>query len=51
MYTLDCPYYTKESDTLQGLIATIIADGMDPDYEILKDGKPTGENAIDHIQF
>jgi len=49
MYSLDCSYYTKEFFSIEALIADIIASGMDPNYEILRNGKRTGEMAIDLI--
>lgn len=51
MYSLDCVYYTKTFSTLAQLIADVITSGMDPNYEITKDGKGTGEQAISLIQF
>lgn len=51
MYSLKCCYYDKEFNSIQELIQNIIESGMDPNYEITKDGKPTGEMAIDLIQF
>ena len=51
MYSLDCSYYTAEFKTLGDLIAHIMVSGMDPNYEITKDGKGIGEQAIDYIQF
>ena len=51
MYTLDCIYYTREFSTVDELIQDIISSGMDPNYEILFNGQPTGEQAIDLIQF
>ena len=50
MYSLDCSYYTAEFKTLGDLIAHIMVSGMDPNYEITKDGKGIGEQAIDYIQ-
>lgn len=49
MYKLDCPYYTKEFQSLGELIQDILNSGMDPNYEILINGKPTGETAWEHI--
>jgi len=43
MWTLNCSYYKKEFSTLQELIDDVMSSGMDPNYEILRDGKPTGE--------
>ena len=51
MYTLDCNYYTREFSTVDELIQDIISSGMDPNYEILFNGQPTGDQAIDLIQF
>jgi len=51
MYSLDCVYYTKTFSTLDQLIDDVISSGMDPNYEITKDGKGTGEQAIEYIQF
>ena len=51
MYTLDCIYYTREFSTVDELIQDIISSGMDPNYEILFNGQPTGGQAIDLIQF
>jgi hypothetical protein len=51
MYTLDCNYYTREFSTVDELIQDIMISGMDPNYEIVFNGQPTGEQAIDLIQF
>ena len=51
MYGLDCNYYEKKFQTIDQLIADVMQSGMDPNYEITKDGVPTGEMAIDLIQF
>lgn len=51
MYTINCTYYTKSFSTIDDLVDAIVRDGMDPNYEILKNGKPTGEMVIDLIQF
>ena len=49
MYTLDCSYYHKEFSSIQELVEAVIQDGMDPNYEILKNGKPTGEILWDYV--
>jgi hypothetical protein len=49
MWTLNCSYYKKEFSTLQELIDDVMSSGMDPNYEILRDGKPTGEELWDFI--
>ena len=51
MYSLDCTYYEKTFDTLQELIDDVITSGMDPNYEITRNGKGIGEEVIAHIQF
>ena len=51
MYTLDCSYYTRSFVTIDGLINDIMISGMDPNYPIMLNGEPTGEMAIDLIQF
>lgn len=47
MYSLKCSYYAKQFNTIQELIDDIIESGMDPDYEITKDGKGIGQQAED----
>jgi len=49
MYSLDCAYYTKEFRTVPALLADILESGMDPNYSITFNGKPTGETAWDLI--
>ena len=49
MYSLNCDYYTKEFPTLEALIEDVILSGMDPNYGIIRDGRATGEEAIDLI--
>lgn len=49
MWTLDCSYYNKSFSTLQELIDDVLSSGMDPNYEILRDGKKTGEQLWDFI--
>jgi hypothetical protein len=51
MYSLKCKYYTKEFPTLEALIDDVMASGMDPNYEVTRDGRGIGESAIDFIQF
>ena len=49
MYSLDCNYYTAEFPTIAELIVHIMISGMDPNYEITRNGKGTGEMAADLI--
>ena len=51
MYSLDCNYYEKEFNTINELIEDVMVDGMDPNYEITKNGKGIGEIALDYITF
>jgi len=50
-YSLNCDYYTKEFTSVDALIEDIVISGMDPNYDITRNGKPTGEIAITLIQF
>lgn len=47
MYSLKCKYYKKEFEDIDDLLEDIMISGMDPNYEITKDGKGTGEKAIE----
>lgn len=49
MYSLDCKYYDKEFPTIDDLVEDIMACGMDPNYEVTKDGKGIGETAFDFV--
>ncbi len=49
MYSLDCSCFDKEFGTGQELIDYVIANGMDPNYEITRDGNATGDSMVDHI--
>jgi hypothetical protein len=51
MYSLKCSYYKKEFNTIDELIDDVMYSGMDPNYEITRNGKLTGEMAIDLIGF
>jgi hypothetical protein len=51
MYSLDCDYYKAEFETIEDLISHIMLSGMDPNYEITKNGKSIGEMASDFIVF
>ncbi len=50
MWSLNCEYYTKEFPTLAALLENIVMSGMDPNYEVTRDGKGIGEEAIDFIR-
>lgn len=49
MYSLDCDYYDKEFSTIDLLLEDILSSGMDPNYEVTKDGKGIGEIAFDFM--
>jgi hypothetical protein len=51
MYSLKCSYYEKEFDSIMDLVNDVMISGMDPNYEITKNGKGIGEEVIDYIMF
>jgi hypothetical protein len=51
MYSLNCDYYKTEFNTLDELIEAVMYSGMDPSYEIYKNGKGTGELLEDHLMY
>ena len=51
MYSLDCSFFSETFDSIDELINYVTISGSDPNYEITKNGNPTGEMAIDLIQF
>jgi len=51
MYSLNCNYYTKSFKSIDELISDVLSSGVDPNYEITRNGKPTGELLIDLIAF
>ena len=51
MYSLDVSYFVKEFDTLEELMDYVVISGMDPNHEITRNGRPTGEQAIELMQF
>lgn len=51
MYGLKCDYYTKQFPTVDELIDDVMISGMDPNYEITRNGKGTGEKVSDLIQY
>ena len=46
-YSLDCSYYDKKFESLDELLDDIASSGMDPNYEITKNNKGIGEQAIE----
>lgn len=51
MYSLNCSYYEKKFRTIEELIQDIIISGMDPNYEITKNGEGIGEIAYSFIMI
>ena len=51
MYSLKCDYFTQEFETLGELIDHVMSSGMDPNYEVTKNGRGIGEDASDFIVF
>ena len=51
MYSLDCAGFNEMFTTIDKLIDHVVSSGMDPNYEITKNGRPTGECVIDLILF
>ena len=51
MYSLDCKYYDEEFDTIDELLDDVVSGGMDPGYEITKNGVGTGELIVELIRF
>ena len=51
MYSLKCDYYKKEFNYLHDLVDDVMMSGMDPNYEITKNGNGIGEMVIDLIGF
>lgn len=48
-YSLKCAYYDREFKSFDELIQDIQISGMDPNYEILRNGVGIGENAADYL--
>jgi hypothetical protein len=51
MYSLNCDYFIEEFSTIEKLIYYVEQVGMDPNYEITRNGKLTGEMLIELIGF
>lgn len=51
MYSLKCSYFNAQFKTIIELIDHVVSSGMDPNYEITKDGVGIGKEAIDYIVF
>jgi len=51
MYSLKCSYYEAQFKSINELIIHVMLSGMDPNYEITRNGEGIGEMAIDYIQM
>ena len=51
MYSLNCDYYKKEFNYLHELIDDVLMSGMDPNYEITKNGVGIKEMLNELIGF
>lgn len=51
MYSLNCSFFTETFNSIDELINYIKINGSDPNYEITRNNKSTGEMAIDLITF
>jgi len=51
MYSLNCDYYQKEFNYLHELIDDVLMSGMDPNYEITKNGVGIKEMLNEIIGF
>jgi len=49
MYSLKCSYFNHNFETIDELLDYVIERGMDPNYEITRNGEETGETAWDLI--
>jgi hypothetical protein len=49
MYSLNCDYFVEEFSSLEKLLYYVMQVGMDPNYEITRNGKGTGEMLSDLI--
>ena len=51
MYSSNCDYYDREFDTIDALVDDVVSSGMDPNYEITRNGSGTGDIIIDLMPF
>jgi hypothetical protein len=49
MYSLNCSYFNEEYNSINELVNDVIRRGMDPNYEITKNGLGIGEDCVDFI--
>jgi hypothetical protein len=51
MYSLDCSYYAEEFNSISDLVDHVMVSGMDPNYDITRNGKSIGERLTNYIPF
>ena len=51
MYSLNCNYFFEEFESIDDLVEHCTVNGMDPNYEITKNGNGIGEELIDFMVF
>ena len=51
MYSLNCNYFFEEFESINDLVEHCTVHGMDPNYEITKNGNGIGEELIDFMVF
>tara|TARA_R110000751_G_scaffold226599_1_gene328520 strand:+ start:1194 stop:1355 length:162 start_codon:yes stop_codon:yes gene_type:complete len=49
MYSLNCKYYEGKFDSIDELLDDVVSSGMDPSYEITRDGVGIAETVWDLI--
>ncbi len=51
MYSLNSPFFPETFETIDELLFVVIHTGIDPNYEILRNGKPTHEKVSDLLAY
>ena len=51
MYSLNCKYFSEEFESINDLVEYCTVHGMDPNYEITRNGNGIGEELIDFMVF
>ena len=51
MYSLNNPRFSETFETIDQLISAVIRKGIDPNCEILRNGKPTREKVSDLLAY
>lgn len=51
MYSIDCNYYEYKFNTIEELIDDVLKNGIDPSYEVTRDGVSIGEELIDFMIY